>query len=229
MLAARRNRKAVKRYHTLRSEVQNMSPALAGAMLSSLDEMTIVTGQYTDSKGGACPLLAAWRSSKHTVQLEHTFPLVWDVFCGLRSWRQARPATKHEVGILRMLLQERIMPVGERMVGTQPIETLVEAPAEAPALPVHADAQSDIQATKDQEEQWSCDWQAELSELMGTKEHQNSVHTSESSSRSGVAVLLSVETTQKTFLRSRRVAASAEVDIHSPQWASRVQELLAAR
>ena len=160
MLSKRKARQAAQRYHLLRNEVQNMPLGLAGAMLSSLDEMRIVTGQYTDSNGGSCPLLAAWQSSKHTVALKHTFPGTWDVFCGVSHPRQARPATRHEITMLRMLLQERIMPLGER--------SLVDQTPDLPEIPQFVatpqPAPSEV-LLEGEAQEWSCDWEAALQEL----------------------------------------------------------------
>ena len=163
MLSKRKTRQAAQRYHLLRDEVQNMPLGMAGAMLSSLDEMRIVTGQYTDSKGGSCPLLAAWQSSKYTVKLQHTFPATWDVFCGITHSRQARPATPHEIRMLRMLLEERLMPPGER--------PLVDQAPPMPALPVEMPLPQPAAAEvllEEEMQDWSCDWEAALGQLTGS-------------------------------------------------------------
>lgn len=107
-----------------------MSPAMASAMLSGLDAQHIVTGQYTDNKGGACPLLAANRAGG-PLHIETNFPRTWDLFCGLRSRRQARKATRHELKMLRLLLEERLMPSSERSVANKPYETTPKKPTKA--------------------------------------------------------------------------------------------------
>lgn len=158
MLSKRKARQATQRYHFLRQEVQDMPLGMAGAMLQSLDEMTIVTGQYTDSRGGSCPLLAAWQSSKYTVTLKHTFPATWDVFCGVNHPRKARPATPHEVRMLRMLLEERLMPPGER--------PLVDQLPETPDMPLVVPQPAPVEVLQAEETPaWSCDWEAELQQL----------------------------------------------------------------
>lgn len=96
-----------------------MSPAMASAMLSGLDAQQIVTGQYTDNMGGACPLLAANRAGG-PLHIETNFPRTWDLFCGLSSHRQARKATRHELKMLRLLLEERLMPPSERAIEGKP-------------------------------------------------------------------------------------------------------------
>jgi len=160
MRAKRKSRQATQRYHLLRGEVQGMPLGLAGAMLSSLDEMDIVAGQYTDSQGGSCPLLAAWQSSKYTVTLKHTFPGTWDVFCGITHSRQARPATKHEINMLRMLLQERIMPLGERPL----LDQTPEITAAPQTIVVPEPASVEVLSASETPD-WSCDWEAELQQL----------------------------------------------------------------
>lgn len=113
MLSVRKQRKAVARYQVLRSEVMRMSPAVASAMLQGIKGFTVVTGQYTDNQGGACPLLAANRSGA-PLHVQTNFPTCWDYFCGLTSARKARQASRHEVHMLELLLEEKLMPVSER-------------------------------------------------------------------------------------------------------------------
>lgn len=212
MILSRRTRKAAQRYHFLRSEVQKMSPAFAGAMLSSLEETTIVAGQYTDNQGGACPLLAAARASHHTVRLQNSFPVVWDVFCGIKKAGQGRKATRHEIGILRMLLEERLMPLGERRVSTgDPEIPMTALPQQAPA-----------EATG--EESWSCDWEQELALLV---EELSLGESGQDDFESSTLVCTQVRT--RSFVRSRKVVADSSAPVGTPEWNQRVVGLLLGR
>ena len=135
MSAALRHRKAIVRYRSLRNEVSRLSPAMAAAMLSGLDQQPVVVGQYSDGSGGACPLLAGQRAGG---PLNHStrFPDIWDAFCKVRSYRKARKASRHELVMLRMLLNEHLMPLGERsMLPT----SIPEAPA-----PIGIDWESEV-------------------------------------------------------------------------------------
>ena len=102
-VSGRKQQKAVARYQALRTEVMELSPAMAAAMLSGLDRQLVVTGQYTDNKGGACPLLAAKRAGA-PLHLQTNFPRTWDLFCQLKSSKKARAASRHE---LTMPAEER--------------------------------------------------------------------------------------------------------------------------
>ena len=112
-VSGRKQQKAIARYQALRTEVMELSPAMAAAMLSGLDLQLVVTGQYTNNKGGACPLLAAKRAGA-PLHLQTNFPRTWDLFCQLKSSKKARAASRHELSMLRMLLAERTMPAEER-------------------------------------------------------------------------------------------------------------------
>lgn len=142
---SRRHKQAVSRYQALRAEVMSLSPAMAAAMLDGIHRQTVVTGQYTDGKGGACPLLAANRAG---APLHHqtNFPQSWDVFCGLTHRRQSRPATAHEIHMLQLLLEARLMPQGERQPKTRREPRFI--------------------APRPRRLEHTVDWQAELSELM---------------------------------------------------------------
>ena len=203
MPVSRKTKRAAQNYHVLRNEVQNMPMGMASAMLTSLTRQTIVTGQYTDSRGGACPLLAAWRAG--AVKLEHSFPMSWDVFCGLKNPKQARKCTPHEVGILRMLLEERLFPLGERsapMSSPQPA-----APAAAPSFTVVA--RSPEKTPELDSLEWSCDWEDELAELYAGS--------------SNVATITRPTT---SFIRARQVDATKIMDVGSTEWAKNLGQLL---
>jgi len=143
--------KAISRYQALRQEVTSLSPAMAAAMLSGLTNQPLVTGQYTDGEGGTCPLLAANRAGAPLAQ-QTNFPSTWDLFCGLKSSRQARPATTHEIHILTLLLQARVMPVEEIMPSL--------APQTKPRF----------MAPRPRRIQPAIDWQGELSQLLSRAE-----------------------------------------------------------
>ena len=69
------------------------------AMLEAARHDRIVTGAYTDNRGGACPLLAAHRRGGRTNA--PAFADAWDAFTGARKARPAKPA---EIATLRTLL-----------------------------------------------------------------------------------------------------------------------------
>jgi hypothetical protein len=69
------------------------------AMLEAARQERIVTGAYTDNRGGACPLLAAHRRGGRTNA--PSFADAWDAFTGATESRPAKPA---EIATLRTLL-----------------------------------------------------------------------------------------------------------------------------
>jgi hypothetical protein len=69
------------------------------AMLKAARHDRIVTGAYTDSRGGACPLLAAHRRGGRTNAPR--FADAWDAYTGAT---RPRPATQAELAALRMFL-----------------------------------------------------------------------------------------------------------------------------
>lgn len=134
----------------------SLSPAMASAMLSGIDSQHVVTGQYTDGDGGACPLLAANRAGAPLHQVT-SFPKIWDHFCGLSSYRQARKATRHELHMLKMLLMARVMPASERVLDIKP------------AMPEHTPRFRPPRSRKLGQE---ADWQQQLSELLRRADQQ---------------------------------------------------------
>jgi hypothetical protein len=73
------------------------------AMLAALEADELIVGAYTDRSGRVCPMLAAHRRGARTDV--GSFPRAWDAFA--RAARP-RPATRHELGILKALLQESL-------------------------------------------------------------------------------------------------------------------------
>ena len=69
------------------------------AMLEAARHDRIVTGAYTDNRGGACPLLAAHRRGGRSDA--PSFAEAWDAFTGATKPRRAKPA---ELATLRTLL-----------------------------------------------------------------------------------------------------------------------------
>jgi hypothetical protein len=69
------------------------------AMLEAARHDRIVTGAYTDSRGGACPLLAAHRRGGRTNA--PNFAEAWDAYTRAD---QPRPATPIELATLRTFL-----------------------------------------------------------------------------------------------------------------------------
>ena len=75
------------------------------AMLDAARSDRIVTGAYTDSRGGACPLLAAHRRGGRTNA--PSFADAWDAFTGATRPRPAKPA---ELATLRTFLAASLPP-----------------------------------------------------------------------------------------------------------------------
>jgi hypothetical protein len=73
------------------------------AMLAALEADELIVGAYTDRSGRVCPMLAAHRRGARTDV--GSFPRAWDAFA--RAARP-RPATRHELEILKALLQESL-------------------------------------------------------------------------------------------------------------------------
>jgi hypothetical protein len=71
------------------------------AMLVALEADELIVGAYTDRSGRMCPMLAAHRRGARTDV--GSFPRAWDAFAGAA---RPRPATRHELEILKALLQE---------------------------------------------------------------------------------------------------------------------------
>jgi hypothetical protein len=74
-------------------------------MLEAARNDRIVTGAYTDNRGGACPLLAAHRRGGRTNA--PAFADAWDAFTGATRARAAKPA---EIAVLRTLLAATLPP-----------------------------------------------------------------------------------------------------------------------
>ncbi len=80
----------------LRRAVDRLPAATREAMLAGVRAHPIVAGDYTDRRGGVCPMLAAHRHGGRTANLG--FSRAWDRFTGTR--RRVRRATPREVATL---------------------------------------------------------------------------------------------------------------------------------
>jgi hypothetical protein len=89
-----RNREA-----ELLAAVRSLPLRTRQAMLEAARHDRIVTGSYTDNRGGACPLLAAHRRGGRTNA--PAFAKAWDAFTRAE---ESRPATPAELATLRTLL-----------------------------------------------------------------------------------------------------------------------------
>jgi hypothetical protein len=97
--ARRRRRQA----QALNRAVDELPMTTRRAMLAALESDELIVGAYTDRSGRVCPMLAAHRRGARTDV--GSFPRAWDAFA--RAARP-RPATRHELGILKALLQESL-------------------------------------------------------------------------------------------------------------------------
>jgi len=133
LLQRRRQLHAAERYRQLRATVYEMPLAIAAAMLSGLESTdTLRVGEYSDGDG-ACPILLAHRNGAPARPTR--FAQAWDAFCGVERYEKRRAATPHEVRMLRLLLQQRIMPSTERRLRPStpaPVRPAVPAPAAQP-------------------------------------------------------------------------------------------------
>jgi hypothetical protein len=78
-------------------------------MLVGLANNTVITGAFTGVGSGVCPMMAAHREGGRTSCV--AFPEAWDKFTGVYGRAICRQATEYEVGILRMQIQESLVPV----------------------------------------------------------------------------------------------------------------------
>ena len=83
----------------LQAAVRGLPLRTRRAMLEAARHDRIITGAYTDSRGGACPLLAAHRRGGRTTA--PSFADAWDAFTGAKK---PRAATHAELATLRMFL-----------------------------------------------------------------------------------------------------------------------------
>jgi hypothetical protein len=83
----------------LQTAIECLPRATRIAMLDGIRTRPIVTGAYTDNRGGVCPMLAAHRSGGRTSLL--SFARSWDEFA--RS-KRVRRATRRELRVLEDLL-----------------------------------------------------------------------------------------------------------------------------
>src|SRR5207237_1149983 len=105
-IAERRRRQQAR---ALNSAVDDLPMSTRRAMLAALEADELIVGAYTDRSGRMCPMLAAHRRGARTDV--GSFPRAWDAFAGAR---RPRPATRHELEILKALLQERLDDSGPR-------------------------------------------------------------------------------------------------------------------
>jgi hypothetical protein len=90
----------------LRSSIDTLPERTRKAMLTGLGNNTVITGAFSDGKGGACPMLAAQREAGSTRAM--SFPEAWDRFTGVHGRYITRQATQDEVLHLRMALEESL-------------------------------------------------------------------------------------------------------------------------
>src|ERR1700731_5025999 len=99
-IGARRRRQQAQ---ALNRAVDELPVITRRAMLAALEADELIVGAYTDRSGRVCPMLAAHRRGARTDV--GSFPRAWDAFA--RAARP-RPATRHELEILKALLQESL-------------------------------------------------------------------------------------------------------------------------
>lgn len=101
----RRRRSTIR--EALRLAIDSLPRQTRIAMLEGLDVNTIIVGAYTTGDG-ICPMLAAHRCGGRTSTI--AFARAWDrfAFAGARR-RGPRPATEHELAILRAHLETSLL------------------------------------------------------------------------------------------------------------------------
>lgn len=110
----RRGRNAAAR---LRAAVDMLPIETKEAMLSALDNETIITGAYTHD-GGVCPMLGAHRRGGRTDR--ESFAKCWDRYTGASKGRRA---TEREIRTLRCMLEASLLePVDLHSVPRRPWE-----------------------------------------------------------------------------------------------------------
>jgi hypothetical protein len=93
----------------LRRTVEALPRHSREAMLRGIDSNRIITGAYTDSRGGICPMLAAHRNGGRRGTDLSGFAIAWDFFT-----RPSKPrrATRREVAALRGYLELSLIAEG---------------------------------------------------------------------------------------------------------------------
>jgi hypothetical protein len=83
----------------LETAIECLPRASREAMLEGIRTRPIITGAYTDNRGGICPMLAAHRGGGRTSLL--SFARSWDAFARAK---RVRRATRRELRVLEDLL-----------------------------------------------------------------------------------------------------------------------------
>jgi hypothetical protein len=92
----------------LRAAIDGLPVPTRHAMLVGLHANRIVIGAYTTRSGGICPMLAAHRCGGRTDFRD--FARAWDA---IASPKRPRFAQRHELDLLRALLEESLADWGE--------------------------------------------------------------------------------------------------------------------
>jgi hypothetical protein len=104
----------------LRRAIDVLPERTRRAMLVGMGNNTVITGAFAGGGDAACPMLAAHRAGGRTSAC--SFPQAWDKFTGVAGREIVRPATEHEIGILRREIEASLQ--------TAPVSELSEAIAE---------------------------------------------------------------------------------------------------
>jgi hypothetical protein len=99
----------------LRRSIDVLPERTRKAMLVGLGNNTVITGAFTGSGGGACPMLAAHREGGRTSVC--SFPEAWDTFTGVAGRQIIRQATEYEILILRREIEASLEPAGPSELG----------------------------------------------------------------------------------------------------------------
>lgn len=106
-------RPAVSAAKGLRIAVQALPVSTAAAMLEGVRRFPIITGAFVEPDGsGVCLAVAANRAGNpgHPMGVDQA----WDRFCGVRNG-EVRPVTRRELGYVIRLLEDRVIPLHERV------------------------------------------------------------------------------------------------------------------
>ncbi len=93
----------------LRRSIDVLPERTRKAMLIGLKNNTVITGAFSASGDGVCPMLAAHRAGGRTACA--SFPEAWDKFTGVYGRPLIRPATEYEVQILCREIEASLEPV----------------------------------------------------------------------------------------------------------------------
>jgi hypothetical protein len=92
----------------LRAAIDGLPAPTRQAMLVGLHSNRIVIGAYSTRSGGVCPMLAAHRCGGRTDFRD--FARAWDA---IARPKRPRPAQRHELDLLRALLEESLAECGD--------------------------------------------------------------------------------------------------------------------